>query len=213
MSHDPDEDARARAGQALAAGDPTGWFEPLYADVEAGAAVLPWARTEAAPDLATWVATHPGGGARALVVGCGMGYDAELLAEAGYQTSAFDVSPSAIKAVLNRFPDTVVSYRTADLLEPPAEYFHAFDLVFEYLTVQSMPRDVRPAAIAAIGGFVAPGGRLLVGTTNAEQVDLPTGPPWLLDRAELDSFARDGLTLDSVTPIRNDQLWWAEFAR
>ncbi|MBB4683495.1 class I SAM-dependent methyltransferase [Amycolatopsis jiangsuensis] len=213
MSHDPDEAARVRAGQALAAGDPTGWFEPLYADVESGDAVLPWNRTEAAPELARWVAGRPGEGRSALVVGCGMGYDAELLAASGYTTSAFDVSPSAIKAVLNRFPDTAVSYRTADLLDPPPEYHHAFDLVLEYLTVQSMPRAVREEAITSVAGFVAPGGRLLLGSTAAEAVDLPDGPPWPLDRGEVESFARDGLVLDSLDRVRDGRFWWAELTR
>ncbi|MBB2503502.1 class I SAM-dependent methyltransferase [Amycolatopsis echigonensis] len=212
---DPDEEARRRAGLALANGDPTGWFEPLYAAAEAGEAVLPWYRGEPSPELAAWVAERPGNGRRALVVGCGMADDAELLAAAGYETSAFDVSPSAIKAVLNRFPDTVVSYRTADLLTPPAEFHYAFDLVVEIMTVQSMPKDAHDPAIASVSGFVAPGGTLVVGAVAEENIDLATwsGPPWPLSKAEVESFARDGVTLTSLERVRDDSRWWAEFTR
>ncbi len=212
---DPDEEARRRAGLALANGDPTGWFEPLYAAAEAGEAVLPWYRGEPSPELAAWIAGRPGNGRRALVVGCGMADDAELLAAAGYETSAFDVSPSAIKAVLNRFPDTVVSYRTADLLTPPAEFHYAFDLVVEIMTVQSMPKDVHDPAIASVSGFVAPGGTLVVGAVAEESIDLSTwsGPPWPLSKAEVESFARDGVTLASLERVRDDSRWWAEFTR
>ncbi|WP_033287929.1 class I SAM-dependent methyltransferase [Amycolatopsis jejuensis] len=212
---DPDEDARRRAELALAAGDPTGWFEPLYAAAEAGQAVVPWFRGEPSRELAEWVAGRPGDGRRALVVGCGMADDAELLAASGYETTAFDVSPSAIKAVLTRFPDTRVSYRTADLLAPPADFHHAFDLVVEILTVQSLPKEVRDAAIASVAGFVAPGGTLVVGAVAEESIDLDTwsGPPWPLNRAEVESFARDGVTLTELQRVRDDVRWWAEFTR
>ncbi|WP_326835769.1 class I SAM-dependent methyltransferase [Amycolatopsis rhabdoformis] len=212
---DPDEDARRRAEPVVAAGDPTGWFEPLYAAAEAGEAVVPWFRGEPSPELADWTTANPGAGRSALVVGCGMGDDAELLAGAGYRTSAFDVSPSAIKAVLSRFPETRVSYRTADLLEPPEEWHHAFDVVVEILTVQSMPKTVRDPAIASVAGFLAPGGTLLVGAFAEESIDLTTwaGPPWPLNRAELDSFSRDGVKATNVERVRDGARWWAQFTR
>jgi hypothetical protein len=52
-----------------------------------------------------------------------------------------------------------VAYRTADLLDPPAEWDRRFDLVVECITVQSLPEPPRREAIERIGGFVAPGGR------------------------------------------------------
>ncbi|MFI5606608.1 class I SAM-dependent methyltransferase [Amycolatopsis sp. NPDC051903] len=210
-----DEAARRRADVALAAGDPTGWFEPLYAAAESGEAVVPWFRGEPSAELAAWVATQAAGGRSALVVGCGMADDAELLAGAGFRTSAFDVSPSAIKAVLNRFPETRVAYRTADLLDPPAEWHHAFDVVVEILTVQSMPKSVRAEAIASVSSLLAPGGTLIVGAVAEESIDLATwaGPPWPLSRAELDSFARDGVTLTSLDRVRDGARWWATFTR
>ena len=129
--------------------------------------------------------------------------------------AAFDVSPSAIKAVLNRFPDTRVAYRTADLLDPPAEWRHAFDLVVEILTVQSLPKDVRGTAIRSVSGFVAPGGLALVSAVAEESIDLITwaGPPWPLTRAEVESFAGDGVSLRSLGRIRDGRRWWAEFTR
>ncbi|GAA3563441.1 methyltransferase domain-containing protein [Amycolatopsis ultiminotia] len=212
---DPDEDARQRAGIALAAGDPVGWFEPLYAAAETGDAVLPWFRGEPCPELAGWARDNPGNGRRALVVGCGMADDAELLAESGYDTFAFDVSPSAIKAVLSRFPDTRVAYRTADLLDPPPEWRQGFDLVVEIMTVQALPKNVRDTAIASVSGFLAPGGLAIVSAVAEEPID-PTawaGPPWPLNQAEIESFAAEGVTLTSLDRIRDGQRWWAQFTR
>ena len=39
-SQDPDEDARRLSGEALRDGDPTGWFERLYADAAQGQAIV-----------------------------------------------------------------------------------------------------------------------------------------------------------------------------
>lgn len=45
----------------------------------------------------TWVTAHPTPSpARAVVIGCGLGDDAEYLASMGYEVTAFDISPTAI---------------------------------------------------------------------------------------------------------------------
>ncbi len=61
-------------------------------------------------------------------------------------------------------------------------------LVVESLTVQSLPRQLRAAAIARVRGFVAPGGTLLViAAVQDNQPDRPDGP-WPLTRAETESL-------------------------
>ena len=49
-------------------------------------------------------------GQKAIVIGCGVGDDAEALSEAGYEVTAFDISPEAILLCKNRYPDTTVNY-------------------------------------------------------------------------------------------------------
>ncbi|MGH9061724.1 MAG: class I SAM-dependent methyltransferase, partial [Acidimicrobiales bacterium] len=77
------------------------------------------------------------------------------------------------------------------------------------------PKDVRGTAIGSVSGFVAPGGLALVGAVAEESIDLVTwaGPPWPLNRAEIGSFARDGVTLTSLDRIRDGRRWWAELTR
>ena len=41
---DPEQHAASLAHAALVAGDPTGWFEQLYADAAAGKTGVPWDR-------------------------------------------------------------------------------------------------------------------------------------------------------------------------
>ena len=159
---DPDLHARRLAGEALAAGDPTGWFEPLYAAAEAGDAVVPWDRGIPHQLLVAWAETTglDGTGRTALVVGCGLGEDAQFVARFGFDTIAFDVSASAIRAARRRFPESAVYYLTADVLEPPPSWRNAFDLVVESMTLQALPdppRGPRRAGQAAFGEKHRPG--------------------------------------------------------
>jgi SAM-dependent methyltransferase len=196
------------------------WFERLYADAEVGAAQVPWFAGTPHPLLVEWAdaVELSGDGAPALVVGCGYGDDAEYLAGRGFSVTAFDISPSAIRGVLKRFPSTAVDYTVADLFELPAAWQQAFDLVVEIFTIQALPIRLRPAAIAAVAGTVAHDGRLLVvqRIREDEEVDESAGPPWPLSRPELDLFSRNGLRLEQLESIPRPDVgaWWrAEFRR
>ncbi|WP_433788817.1 class I SAM-dependent methyltransferase [Actinoplanes sp. CA-252034] len=186
-------DARRFAAASLAAGDPTGWFEQLYAESRAGHAEVPW--DVPAPSAHLRALTLPAGeGRRALVVGCGPGRDAEYLAGLGYRVTAFDISATAIDLARERHPGSAVGYVVADLLDPPGEWRHAFDLVLESNNVQALPVTIRSAAIRTVGTFVAPGGTLIVLAAATTRIDSAgDGPPWPLTRSEVEAFAVDGL--------------------
>ena len=100
--------ARQLAADAAAAGDPAGWFETLYAEAQAGTAVVPWDDQQANPHLTEWAAAAAargvaGPGRRALVVGCGVSEDPVFLAGLGCTVTAFDVSPTAVAEARRRF--------------------------------------------------------------------------------------------------------------
>jgi hypothetical protein len=99
----------------------------------------------------------------------------------------------------------------------PAEWRSAFDLVVEIVTVQALPPDLHPAAIAAVRSLVAPGGRLVVMGWAPEPDEPPPAPPWPLSRAELESFATDGLRVGSIEKFPGaeprERRWRAEFVR
>ncbi|HEX6460529.1 MAG TPA: methyltransferase domain-containing protein [Thermoleophilaceae bacterium] len=201
--------------------DPTAWFERLYSAAASGEAVVPWDRGGPHPLLADWVERRApdGRGRRALVVGAGLGADAELVAGLGFQTVAFDVSSTALRMASERFPDSRVEYIVANLLEPPRHWSRAFDLVVESITVQSLPRTARATAIAAVGDFVAAGGMLLViARALGEDEDPVAGPPWPLTRADVEAFAAGGLEpqrIDAI-PVPDEpgaHRWRAEFTR
>jgi pimeloyl-ACP methyl ester carboxylesterase/SAM-dependent methyltransferase len=200
------------AALSIAAGDPTGWFDQLYATAVAGEVAMPWDRRSPNPLLVDQV--RPGNGGRAVVVGSGLGFDAAYLAELGYATVGFDVSETAVKLARDRSPG--VDFQVADLLDLPADWTAAFDLVVEIYTVQALPRRYRRAATEAIARLVAPGGVLLAIYVRDDGSDPDEGPPWLLTREELDAYGSTGLT-----PVRVEELvdatdrdhWRAEFHR
>ncbi|MFD9738054.1 class I SAM-dependent methyltransferase [Umezawaea sp. NPDC059074] len=202
----PDEHTRHLAANNPS---PTAWFEELYAEADEGRAIVPWDR-DPMPALTAWARDKDGEGRTALVVGCGLGRDSELIATRGYRTTAFDIAPTAVATTRRRFPDSPVDYRVADLLSPPPEWHQAFDLVVESLTVQSLPIPLHPRAITAVTDLVAPGGTLLV-IAVARDETVPDGPPWPLTAAEIQAFAQNGLR--AVMVARAEHRWCAEFVR
>lgn len=187
-----------RLGQAAAAdGEPTRWFEELWSAAARDEVDTPWDRDEPYPPVADLVdAQGPGEGRRAVVVGAGLGADAEHLAARGWRTAAFDVSASAVALARERHPGTQVEHRVADLFALPADLVGAFDLVLEVFTVQALPPVVREEAAAAVRSLLAPGGTLVAAQIAREPGESPDdGPPWLLDEAGMHGLAADDVVL------------------
>jgi pimeloyl-ACP methyl ester carboxylesterase/SAM-dependent methyltransferase len=214
-----EEQADRLAARSLAAGDPTGWFEHLYAAGRHGEVAMPWDRDQPHRMLVQWARDRDLSGARqrALVVGCGLGADGEYLTALGFDTVAFDISETAIRIARSRFPDSPVRYVVADLLDPPSAWREAFDLVVEIYTVQALPDPPRRNAITNITGMVAPGGTLIVLAAAHNDVQpRPQGPPWPLTRAEIDAFADGDLSPAAVENVQDPDdptvhRWLAEF--
>jgi SAM-dependent methyltransferase len=215
---DPEDRAQSLAAESIKSGDPTGWFERLYAAAETGDEVVPWDRASPHRLLVEWAEARrlAGHGERALVVGCGLGDDAEYIAGLGFDTVGFDISASAVRAAQRRYPGSEVRYVAADLLSPPPGWRHAFGLVVESMTLQALPDPPRRDAMGQLGGLVAAGGTLLVHARARDENDPPDdGPPWALTRAEIDAIAADGLDTVRIEDIREpaSRRWRAEFRR
>ena len=172
------------------AGDPTGWFEPAYAQANGDRAAIPWAEKGINPHLVEWAERVglQGAGQTALVIGCGLGDDAEYLAGRGFAVTAFDISPTAIAWCQSRFAGSAVRYLTADLF---AHTLQPADLVLESYTLQALPRPYRASAITAIAALV--GKRLLVICRGCDAPEPGEGIPWPLTPEELAGFEAAGL--------------------
>ena len=122
---------------------PADWierFDSIYRDAAGDVDRVPWAHRQPCPALVTWLNTEAPllvrCGARAAVVGCGLGMDACLLRERGYDVVAFDASPSAIDWARRIHPDDADMFQVADVLDLPSRLRHRFDLVVEVHTLQ-----------------------------------------------------------------------------
>jgi SAM-dependent methyltransferase len=214
MTRDWQGRAGELAAESIAAGTPTSWFDRLWAEAARGATTMPWDRDVPHPLLDEWVRAQAldGTGKRAVVIGCGLGADAEFLVLFGFDTTGFDLSAAAIGQAQARHPGSAVDYRIADLLDLPAD-LGAFDLVVEIFTLQAMPDPPRTQAAAAVRSLVAPCGTLLViqfrddRSSAAEQ-----GPPFPLSRDFLTGLAADGLRLVELEELPGP-LWRGVFRR
>ena len=215
----PDDQIRLPSTGSSPAEDATGWFEPLYAAAARGERTVPWDRQAPHDVLVEWIEQRQldGNGQLAVVIGCGQGDDAALVASVGYETTAFDIAASAIQAAQDRYPDAGIAFVTADLFHLPREWIEAFDLVVESQTVQALPPSMREAVIAHVVSLVAPGGTLFVQAVAANEGTAHQGPPWPITRADIDQFAD---MLEAVEIVRipapgdpTFHRWRAEFRR
>lgn len=192
---DQQQMAREVVHAYLEKGDGVGWFEPFYALAAGNPAAIPWAKMGPRRELVEWAAeSRPQGeGHSALVIGCGLGDDAEFLAELNYRVTAFDVSATAVEWCRERFPDSTVDYQVADLFDPPALWLDRFQVTVEAYIVQALPPAMRRDTVRACAAFVAPGGLLLAIGQGVEDPELRSGPPWPLTPGELALFEEAGL--------------------
>ena len=187
-------------------GDPTGWFEEIYARSGGDIAKVHWADLLPSPHLVDWLRANPAvAGRRAVVVGCGLGDDAEALATDGYEVTAFDISPTAVEMCRGRYPRSVVDYRVNDLFDHPGAWARGFDLVFECNTIQTLEGDLRTRALEAVGGLVAPGGVALVSCRSRGNGEKQGEFPLPLDHDEIGGFERLGLREEHFATYYDDQ--------
>lgn len=190
-------DARVRLNSLVGAaseeaGERKTWFEQVYDLAEGDPAAVPWADLAPKPALVDWLVNNPGDGKRALDIACGLGDNAEALAGAGYETTAFDLAEGAIGWAKKRFPNSSVTYQVGDLFDLPSDWRGAFDVVHEYYTIQALRGDLRKRAFTAIGGLVAPGSLLFMVCRSRENGESVEGPPWPLSPDEIDTFKTIG---------------------
>ena len=188
-------------------GDPTGWFDSIYIDAQGDHSAVFWADLEPNPYLLKWLKINSTKhkGRKAVVVGCGVGDDAEALSERGYEVLAFDISPEAIRLCKKRYPKTNVNYLVADLFDYPVEWTGNFDLVYECNTIQVLPGKYRIEARDAMVSLLAPQGHILVSCRSRLKGEQEEDIPLPLDKEEIDGFIRCGLSEESFEAYDDTQ--------
>jgi SAM-dependent methyltransferase len=187
--------------------DPMGWFDSIYTDAQGDHTAVFWADLEPSPYLLKWLknCSFKHTGRKAIVIGCGVGDDAEALSEAGYEVTAFDISSEAIRLCKNRYPDSTVDYLVADLFDYPPQWAESFELVYECNTIQVLPGKYRLQARDAMISLLAPQGYILVSCRSRLKGEQEDDIPLPLDKEEIDGFIRCGLSEESFETYDDTQ--------
>lgn len=184
------------------------WFEKLYKENYKQNENIPWASMQGNPHLKHFLQQNSELG-KCLVVGCGLGDDAHMLSQAGYDVTAIDISASAIKWCKERFDGSYIEFLVQDVFELPDTLIGEFNFVFESLTIQSLPREFREKIINAVGSLLSEEGKILVVAHGIEEDKNPKGPPWPMKKSEFEHFTGLGLkelefkTIQEETKISN----------
>ena len=187
--------------------DPLGWFDSIYTDAEGDYKRVFWADLEPGPYLLEWLEKSSSlQGKKAITVGCGVGDDAEALSFAGYEVTAFDISPEAIRLCENRYPDSKVNYLVEDLFNYPKEWAESFDLVYECNTIQVLPGKYRVQARNAMISLMARDAHLLVSCRSRLKGQQENDIPLPLDKDEIDGFKNCGLSEESFLSYDDTQI-------
>ncbi|MGR8936060.1 MAG: class I SAM-dependent methyltransferase [Gammaproteobacteria bacterium] len=117
----------------------------------------------------------------ALDLACGLGANAMLLAHAGLNTEAWDISPVALQRLQQRADTEGMALRTRCLDIQPAYFVsESFDAI---VVSRFLDRSLCPAIVEAL----KPGGLLFYQTYTREKIAAqgPTNPAYLLGENEL----------------------------
>ncbi|KIK65933.1 hypothetical protein GYMLUDRAFT_38405 [Collybiopsis luxurians FD-317 M1] len=166
--------------------------------------VTPWDSGEIQPPLKQVI---EGGkvsfskGGRALVPGCGRGYDTIYLASAlEHDTVGLDVSETALGAANELVQSSSVGpelasrihFEVADFFKYEVPEDKKFDLIYDYTFFVAIPPPRRPEWGSQINSLIKPGGYLI--TLMFPQVSEPytTGPPFYSNLSSYEEVLGNG---------------------
>ena len=156
----------------------------------------PWDHGEAAPPLVDWLRDNTLTG-RILVPGCGSGHEVRAVASAaGAEVLGLDLAEGAVAAA-DAFPEVGRErYRVGDFLALPEDLVGQFDALVEHTCFCAIDPADRPRYATAAARALKPGGRLVAIFYLDPQ--RPVGPPFGVERAELDALFAAGFALESA---------------
>jgi SAM-dependent methyltransferase len=120
----------------------------------------PWDRGAVNPQLEAWLADATLAPCRILVPGCGSGHEVAVLSAAGFDVTALDFAPEALRRTRERLQNANVraTLVEADVLEWRPE--RAFDAVYEQTCLCALYPDHWRGYADQLHRWIVPGGSL-----------------------------------------------------
>jgi SAM-dependent methyltransferase len=140
-------------------------------------------------------------GPRAVFVpGAGHGHDALAFAAAGHDVTAVDIAPTALARLGARAAATGAGVRAVegDVLDLPARFEDAFDLVFEHTCFCALEPADRPAYARAMARALRPDGRLAAVLWHHGEAG---GPPYDISETTARACFEQVFTIASSEPL------------
>ena len=159
------------------ANDPDFWNERYRAGP------VPWDHRGVPRQFAEFLRTQPVTG-RALVPGCGAGYEIRALHEAGWPVLGVDFSAAAVERARSLLGSLGSRVRLDDVFAPALNLGH-FQLAYERTFLCALPPTLQSAYATRMAELIVPGG-VLAGFFFHGPEDEP--PPHPLSRAQLDAL-------------------------
>lgn len=161
----------------------------------------PWDHGEPAPGLVEWLESNNMSGT-VLVPGCGLGYDARVIAEHCPSTKVIglDISPTAVKkanAMIN--PDNV-TFREGDLFDTNNGLANSVDWIFEHTCFCAIPIERRKEYVASVTRILKGTGSELLGVffINPDMDEGEEGPPFGVSTEELEASFSENFEIHSL---------------
>ncbi|MEB3206583.1 MAG: methyltransferase domain-containing protein [Vampirovibrionales bacterium] len=148
-------------------------------------------------------------GAKLWLPGCGLGHDAAVFGDRGYDVIGVDLAPLAIASADERYGH-LAQFQLQDGLHPAKSHHGQFDAVMEHTFFCAIDPACRKAYARAVAAVLKPGGKLFGIFWLHQQAG---GPPFDVTRHELkDLFldAFDWLAFEPnpwPMPARKPQEW------
>ncbi|KAL2073648.1 hypothetical protein VTL71DRAFT_10974 [Oculimacula yallundae] len=132
---------------------------------------------------------------KALVPGCGKGYDVLLLSAFGYDAYGLEISSKALEearkveremggkgdyVTRERVERGDVKWVVGDFFEEGGILGEKFDLIYDYTFLSALPPVMRPAWSKRFVDLLAPGGRVVCVEFPTYKPPSTGGPPWAL---------------------------------
>jgi SAM-dependent methyltransferase len=141
---------------------------------------------------------------RVLDYGCGTGYGAHRLAEAGFEVLGVDVSEAAVSHAVESHPDSTARFRAILPVEqaPLPIDDASFDAVVSFQVIEHVPSV--DAYLAEVARVLRPGGLFLCATPDRVTGLFPRQRPW--NRWHLEEFDQKGLAARVGRHLRVDDV-------